>query len=149
MKHELKTQIFYLNRIFEILSDGYMVSVISFHRTKIQGETNIPFTKIEDKHKRNIQQNELEIILDCLFDELYEHSKQFALAPIIFNESWNNEYVLKSIIETKNNIIDHAKNNRRVIKTSNDIVKDHFQVIEFVCENDKMKEVLFFQTWFH
>lgn len=149
IRHELKTQIFYLNRMFEILSDGYMLSVISFHRTKIQGEPNIPFTQIDDKYKRNIQQSELKNILDYLFDELYKHSKQFTVAPIVFNQSWNNEYVLKSIAETKNNIIEQVKGNRKILKTSNDIVKDHFQVIEFICENDKMKEVLFFQTWFH
>ncbi|WP_020534397.1 hypothetical protein [Lewinella cohaerens] len=149
INYELKTQIFYLNRMFELLSNGYMFSVISFHKTEGQGDPNIPFTQINDKQKRNLQQVELEILLDLLFDELYKHSKQFALAPEIFNQSWNNEFVLKSITETKKNIIEYAVRNQRVIKTGNDIIKDQFQVIEFVCENEKMKEVLFFQTWFH
>ena len=126
-----------------------MLSVISLHKTESQGNPNFPFTQIDNKYKRNLQQSEFEIILDHLFDELYKHSKQFTSAPKIFSQSWNNEFVLKSIIETKKNIVEHAIKDQKTIRTSNDITKDHFQVIEFVHKAEEMKEVLFFQMWFH
>ena len=81
---ELKTQIFYLNRIFEILSDGYMLSVISFNETELKGDDDLPFSTIGDELKINVQLGELEGALNNIFTELYNHTKQFTSAPKIF-----------------------------------------------------------------
>lgn len=149
IQHELKTQIFYLNRIFEILSNGYMLSLISFNETEINGNKNLPFSTISDDLKINLQLEELEVILNKLFTELYNHTKQFTSAPKIFTQDWNNEFVLKSIEETKKNILEYSKSKKNIIKTSHDLAKDDYQVIEFIYENKQVKEVIFFQRWFH
>ena len=146
---ELKTQIFYLNRIFEILSDGYMLSVISFHETGLNGDENLPFSIISDDQKRNVQQEQLEGILNSIFIELYNHTKQFTSAPQIFIQDWNNEFVLKSIGETQKNILEYIKSNEVIIKTSHHITEDDIQVIELIDEEKQNKEVIFFQKWFH
>ena len=149
IQHELKTQIFYLNRIFEILSNGYMLSVISFNETEINGNRNLPFSTISDDLKINLQLEELEGILNKVFTELYNHTKQFTSAPKIFTQDWNNEFVLKSIEETKKNILEYSKSKKMIIKTSHDLAKDNYQVIEFIYESKQVKEVIFFQRWFH
>lgn len=146
---EIETQIYYLNRIFEILSDGYMISIISFNSTEIKGEKEKPFTQINDDLKRITNSKELETLLDYIFSALYEHTKLFTTAPKTFSQTWNNDYILKSISETKNNILKYADNTQVVIKTAKDITNDHYQIIEFINSTERKKEVIFFQTWFH
>lgn len=149
LQAELKTQIFYLNRIFEILSDGYMFSVISFHETGLNGDEHLPFSMISDNQKRSVQWGELESILNSIFIELYNHTKQFTAAPKIFTQDWNNEFVLKSIEETKKNILEYLKGKDVIIKTSHKLTEDDIQVIELIDEEKRNKEVIFFQRWFH
>jgi hypothetical protein len=149
LQPELKTQIYYLNRIFEILSDGYMLSGISFDRTELQGDENLPYSTIDDSLKVELQFGEFESVLNNIFAGLYNHAKQFTSSPKIFAQEWNNAYVLKSIEETKDNILEYSKSNDVVIKTSHDLVNDHFQVVELIYDNKQIKEVIFFQKWFH
>lgn len=150
IQHDLKTQIFYLNRIFEILSDGYMLSIISFNETEFKGNSDLPFSTISDDLKISLQLEELEGILNKVFTELYNHTKQFTSAPKIFTQDWNNEFVLKSIEETKKNILEYSKSKKTIIKTSHDLAKDDCQIIEFICESkQQVKAVIFFQRWFH
>ncbi len=149
LKHELRTQIFYLNRIFEILSDGYMLSIISFNWTTLKGTDNLPFSTISDEKKINLQVEELEGVLDKIFIELYNHAKRFTSAPKIFAQDWNNDFVLMSIEETKNNILEYSMKKEIIIKATHDFDNDGYIVIEFVYENEKRKEVIFFETHVH
>ena len=149
IQHDLKTQIFYLNRIFEILSDGYMLSIISFNETELKGNSDLPFSTISDDLKISLQLEELEGILNRVFTELYDHTKQFTSAPQIFTQDWNNEFVLKSIEETKKSILEYSKSKKTTIKTSHDLAKDDSQVIEFICGSKQVKAVISFQRWFH
>ncbi len=146
---ELETQIYYLNRIFEILSDGYMLSVISFEETELKGNKNLSFTTIDDNLKVKLQLGELEGVLDNIFAELFNHTKQFTSSPKIFTQDSNTAFVLKSIEETKNNILEYSNNKEVIIKNSHDIFSNDFQVIELIYVSKKIKEVIFFQRWFH
>ncbi len=147
---ELKTQIFYLSRIFEILSDGYMLSVISFNETGIMGNTDLPFSTIDENLKTNLRLEKFEEVLNNIFTELYNHTKLFTSAPKVFEQKWNNDFVLKSIEETKNNILEYSLNKEVLIKMAYNLAEgDDIQVIEFVYESKQIKEVIFFQRWFH
>ena len=127
----------------------YMLSVISFNETELKGNENLPFSTIGDDLKINVQLEELEGILNNIFTELYNHTKQFTSAPKIFAQDWNNEFVLKSLEETKKNILEYSKSKEIIIKTSHNLAKDDFQVIEFIYDGKQIKEVIFFQRWFH
>ena len=143
---ELKTQIFYLNRIFDILSDGFMISQISFNPDWLN---NSPFGEFNNELKIDLETKELDVILDKLFTQLYEHNKRFTSASKIFSQDWNNEFILKSIDETKNNILKHIMDKKITFKTYYDIIEDDVQIIEFNYESKQMKDIIFFGKEFH
>lgn len=139
---ELKTQIFYLNRIFSILSDGFNVPSIIHNPDWFN-----PINEIKEEQKKDIDFKELDSLLDEVFEQLYDHNKLSTSAPKVFSQDWNNDFIIKTIEETKSNILANAEKASE-IKTYFDLTKDDFQVLELVSETQNEEKILFI-TEFH
>ncbi len=147
--HDIRTQIFYLDRIFKILSDGYNPSYIFMNSELDNGEVPNYIMKIDEDQKEIINKEDLEELLSDLLTQLYNHSKIFSSAPKIYTQNWNNDFVEKTIQEVKENIVKYILTNSTIIKTYHKLGENDFQVIEFVNEKFNKKEAFVFITEFH
>lgn len=147
--HKIKTQIFYLDRLFKILSDGYNSSYVTFYLKSELRDFPNPIYNVHEENKKLINTIDLKNLVNNLFEQFYNHCKLYNSAPKVFSQDWNNEFILKTIEETTKNILEYIIRNSKEIKTYFLIAEDHYQVIEFCNEQYKRKEIIEFKTEFH